>query len=223
MPIMKKTFFLAMFLLLATVRLFAQASVSGVVTDPIGKPIQGLEVGLLVGNGDRVSVDDATLVALTKTDSIGQYFFEGIPAGKYAVSFNCNHKDTVHQSLCVVDIALSDNDFLLDVSINMFETVAYSYMVPSPPAEWTRIDGEITGLPIHKKAMIVFEVMGTGKKQVVYTNKDGIFFWAFPPETGRVKVHVFAHEGKSLWRKVKSCIRRPQKRCQHSILISVKE
>lgn len=220
---MKKSFFLTLFLSLTTVSLFAQASVSGVVTDPIGKPIQGLEVGLLVDNGNHSSMDDAPMVALTKTDSIGQYFFEGIAAGKYAVSFNCNHKDSVHQRLSVVDIALSDNDFLLDVSINMYESVGYSYMVPSPPAEWTRIDGEITGLPIFRKAMIVFEVMGTGKKQVVYTNKDGIFFWAFPPETGRVKVHVFAHEGKSLWRKVKSCIRRPQKRCQHPILISVKE
>ena len=220
---MKKTFFLTLFLSLATVSFFAQASVSGVVTDPIGKPIQGLEVGLLVDNGNHSSMDDAPMVALTKTDSIGQYFFEGIAAGKYAVSFNCNHKDSVHQSLSVVGIALSDNDFLLDVSINMYESVGYSYMVPSPTAEWTRIDGEITGLPIHKKAMIVFEVIGTGKKQVVYTDEDGIFFWAFPPETGRVKVHVFAHEGKSLWRKVKSCIRRTQKRRQHSILISVKE
>lgn len=220
---MKKTFFLTLFLSLATVSLFAQASVSGVVTDPIGKPILGLEVGLLVDNGNHSSMDDAPMVALTKTDSIGQYFFEGIAAGKYAVSFNCNHKDSVHQRLSVVDIALSDNDFLLDVSINMYESVGYSYMVPSPPAEWTRIDGEITGLPIFRKAMIVFELMGTGKKQVVYTNKDGIFFWAFPPETGRVKVHVFAHEGKSQWREVKSCIRRPQKRCQHPVLISVKE
>ena len=223
MPIMKKSFFLTLFLLLTTVCLFAQASVSGVVTDPIGKPIQGMEVGLLVDNGNRVSVDDGTLVALTMTDSIGQYLFEGISSGKYAVSFNWNHKDSVHQRLSVVDIALSNNDFLLDASVNMYESVGYSYMVPSPPAEWRRIDGEITGLPIHKKAMIVFEVMETGKKQVVYTDEDGIFFWAFPPETGRVKVHVFAHDGKNQWRDVKSCIRRPQKRCQHSILISVKE
>lgn len=220
---MKKTFFLTLFLSLATVSLFAQASVSGVVTDPIGKPILGLEVGLLVDNGNHSSMDDAPMVALTKTDSIGQYFFEGIAAGKYAVSFNCNHKDSVHQRLSVVDIALSDNDFLLDVSINMYESVGYSYMVPSPPAEWTRIDGEITGLPIFRKAMIVFKVMGTGKKQVVYTHEDGNFFWAFPPETGRVKVHVLAHEGKNQWREVKSYTRRPQKRCQHSILISVKE
>lgn len=220
---MKKPFFLTLFLMLATVCLFAQASISGVVTDPIGKPIQGLEVGLLVDNSNHGSMDDAPMVALTKTDSIGQYFFEGIAAGKYAVSFNCNHKDSVHQNLCVVDIALSDNNFLLDVSINMYESIGYSYMVPSPPAEWTRIDGKITGLPIHKKAMIVFKVMGTGKKQVVYTYENGDFFWAFPPKTGRVKVHVFAHEGKNQWREVKSCIRRPQKRCQHPMLISVKE
>ena len=223
MPIMKNSFFLTLFLSLAIVSLFAQASVSGVVTDPIGKPIQGLEVGLLVDNGNHGSMDDAPMVALTKTDSIGQYLFEGIAAGNYAVSFNCNHKDSVHQRFFVVDISLSDNDFLLDVSINMFECVEYCYMIPSPPAEWTRIDGEITGLPIWRKAMIVFEVMGTGKKQVVYTDKNGNFFWAFPPETGRVKVHVLAHEGKNQWREVKSCIRRPQKRCQHSILISVTE
>ena len=216
---MKRTFSLTM-LLLTRVCLFAQASVSGVVTGHTGNPIQELEVALMMDNGNHVPVDDAPIVALTKTDSFGHYLLEGIPSGRYVVAFNQNHKDSMHQSSSMWGLVLSDNDCLLDVSLNMYECVEYC-LIPFSPAEWKRISGKIMGLPVFRKAMIVFEVMETGEKQVVYTYGDGNFAKSFPPEAGRVKVHVFMHEGKKQWREVKSCIRRPQKRCQSPIHISV--
>lgn len=197
-------------LILVSLRLSAQVSVSGVVTDPLGNPIPELEVGLFINNGDPSANFDSSIVAWTMTDSNGHYVIEEIPAGTYRTCFNFHYKDTLHQTMSVVSIELSNQDQLLDVSVQMRETVAYCYVIQSP-SNWKKIIGKITGLPVFRKAKIIFEVMKTGEKQVVYTDRDGNFTGVFPPKTGLVKVSVFTHEGKNEWQEMKSYVQRPQR------------
>ncbi|MBP5649744.1 MAG: hypothetical protein J6X01_01555 [Bacteroidales bacterium] len=45
-------FLFALILMLVSLPLFAQVSISGVVTDPLGNPIPELEVSLFIDNGD---------------------------------------------------------------------------------------------------------------------------------------------------------------------------
>lgn len=207
----KSEFFLfTLILMLVSLPLSAQVSISGVVADPIGNPIPELEVGLFIDNGDPFPNLDSSMVAWTKTDSNGHYMIEEIPAGTYRTCFNFHYKDTLHQTMSVVNIELSNQDFLLDVSIQMRENVAYCYVITSP-SNWKKIIGKITGLPVFRKAKIIFEVMKTGEKQVVYTDRDGNFTGVFPPKTGLVKVSVFTHEGKNEWQEMKSYVQRPQR------------
>lgn len=203
-------FLFALILMLVSLPLSAQVSISGVVADPIGNPIPELEVGLFIDNGDPFPNLDSSMVAWTKTDSNGHYMIEEIPAGTYRTCFNFHYKDTLHQTMSVVNIELSNQDFLLDVSIQMRENVAYCYVITSP-SNWKKIIGKITGLPVFRKAKIIFEVMKTGEKQVVYTDRDGNFTGVFPPKTGLVKVSVFTHEGKNEWQEMKSYVQRPQR------------
>ena len=207
----KSEFFLfALMLILVSLRLSAQVSISGIVTDPLGNPIPVLEVGLFIDNGDPSANFDSSIVAWTMTDSNSHYMIGGIPAGIYRICFNLHSKDTLHSSMSIVNIELSNQDQLLDVSIQMRENVAYCYVITSP-SNWKKITGKITGLPVFRKAKIIFEVMKTGEKQVVYTDRDGNFTGVFPPKTGLVKVSVFAHEGKNEWREMESYVQRPRR------------
>lgn len=207
----KSEFFLfALMLILVSLRLSAQVSVSGVVTDPLGNPIPELEVGLFIDNGDPSANFDSSIVAWTMTDSNSHYMIGGIPAGIYRICFNLHSKDTLHSSMSIVNIELSNQDQLLDVSIQMRENVAYCYVITSP-SNWKKIIGKITGLPVFRKAKIIFEVMKTGEKQVVYTDRDGNFTGVFPPKTGLVKVSVYSHKGKNEWQEIESYVQRPQR------------
>ncbi len=205
-----ESFLFALILMLVSLPLSAQVSISGVVTDPPGNPIPELEVGLFIDNGNSFPNVDSLIVAWTKTDSNGHYVIEGIPAGTYRTCFNFHYKDTMHQTMSVVNIELSNHDFLLDVSVQMRENVAYCYVIQSP-SNWKKISGKVTGLPVYRKAKIIFEVIETGEKQVVYTDSDGNFIGEFPPKTGPIKVRVFTHEGKDEWREVKNYVQRPRR------------
>lgn len=205
-----KYFLFALILMLVSLPLSAQVSISGVVTDPIGNPIPELEVGLFIDNGDPFPNLDSSMVAWTKTDSNGHYMIEEIPAGTYRTCFNFHYKDTLHQTMSVVSIELSNQDQLLDVSVQMRENVAYCYVIQSP-SNWKKISGKVTGLPVYRKAKIIFEVMETGEKQVVYTYSDGNFIGEFPPKTGPVKVHVYSHKDKNEWQEIESYVQRPQR------------
>ena len=205
-----KFFLFTLMLILVSLHLSAQVSISGVVTDPLGNPIPELEVGLFIDNGDSSANFDSSLVAWTMTDSNGHYVIEEIPAGTYRTCFNFHYKDTMHQTMSVVNIELSKHDFLLDVSVQMRENVAYCYVIQSP-SNWKKISGKVTGLPVYRKAKIIFEVIETGEKHVVYTDRDGNFIGEFPPKTGPVKVHVFSHEGKNEWQEIESYVQRPQR------------
>lgn len=203
-------FLFALILMLVSLPLSAQVSISGVVTDPLGNPIPELEVGLFIDNGNSFPNVDSLIVAWTKTDSNGHYVIERIPAGTYRTCFNFHYKDTMHQTMSVVNIELSNHDFLLDVSVQMRENVAYCYVIQSP-SNWKKISGKVTGLPVYRKAKIIFEVIETGEKHVVYTDRDGNFIGEFPPKTGLVKVHVYSHKGKNEWQEIESYVQRPQR------------
>ena len=110
--------FLAALLLMATGSLSAQGTLSGIVANPWGQPLSGVSVELFTDDGSsRLDDEKATLIAVTRTDTMGRYMIEDIRPGQYAVRFNHND-DTIYQTITVVRCGIADTNFILDVNLN---------------------------------------------------------------------------------------------------------
>ena len=199
-----------MSLLLATIgSIPAQGTISGIVANVWGQPLNGVSVELFTDDGSRFDDENATLIATTRTDTMGRYLIEDISAGQYAVRFNHNQAnnidaDRIYQEITVVGCEISDTNFLLDVHLEPLEGFAV-YSVRQMPY-YIRIR---CCPKSHLMAKVEFEILDTKEQSVLYTS--GWVAQHFPAGTGRVKIRIYDHVGKDQWKLKKTMTRRPRK------------
>ena len=201
--------FLMSLLLTAIGSLSAQGTLSGIVANMWGQPLSGVNVELFTDDGSRFDDENTTLIATTRTDTMGRYLIEGISAGQYAVRFNHNQADNIednriYQKITVVGCKISDTIFLLDVHLEPMEGFAV-YSVTQKPCHI-----RIRCCPkSHLMAKVEFEVLDTKEQSVLYTS--GWVAQHFPAGTGRVKIRIYDHVGKDQWNLRRTMTKRPRK------------
>ena len=202
-------------LLLATVQLFAQGSLSGIVISPYGYAEHKVSVELFTNSSDdRFDDKIETLVAKTLTDEEGYYRIEGVASGTYVVRFN-NKGDSTCMRLTVINVEITGGNELLDVRLKLRCT---SF---GPPLECIRKKGSISPSPkitvqlkTHPKYKVMtkveFEIFSSGEKSYRYTKDDTIITQYFPAGTGQVRVRVYEHLGENKWQLVKTYVAKPR-------------
>lgn len=200
---------LIILMLTAIGSLSAQGTISGIVANVWGQPLSRVSVELFTDDGSRFDDENATLIATTRTDTMGRYLIEDISAGQYAVRFNHNQADNIddneiYQSIIVVGCKISDTNVLLDVHLDPLE----GFVVHSVIQEPCHI--RIRCYPKSRlMAKVEFENLGTQKRSVLYTK--GWVAQHFPAGTGRVKICIYDHVGKDQWKLRRTMTRRPRK------------
>ena len=207
---MKKIIFCMLFL--ATVRLSAQGTLSGVVINPYGEAEFRVPVELFINDGKLFDEKIDLLVAQTQTDTAGNYLIEGIAPGTYAVRFNNKEGDSTCITIIMVNVEIADGDKLLDVRLHPRCT--------SFGAEYACIQnkGNITSkisVPVktHSKSKelmkVEFEVIANGEKSILYAHDGDIVTQNFSAGTGRVGIGVYEHVGKNKWQLIETYVRKP--------------
>lgn len=208
-------------LLLATVRLAAQGSLSGIVISPYGDAEQGVSVGLFTNNGNRFDDKIDTVVAQTLTDKTGYYRIEGIAPGTYAARFNNNQGDSNCITMTVIGVKIADGNVPLDVRLVQRCTAFGSPPVciqkkPLVCIHKKKYTTRIITVQLKKEpeskvmAKVEFEIISTGGKSFRYAYGDPVVTQYFPAGTGRVRVRVYEHLDEDLWLLVKMYVTRPR-------------
>ena len=198
-----------MSLLLATIgSLPAQGTISGIVANVWGQPLNGVSVELFTDDGSRFDDENATLIATTRTDTMGRYLIEGIPSGQYAVRFN--HKDdTTYKTITFVRCGISDTNLLLDVHLEPMCILGEGSIIgPSRVLNPCHIK-----VRCYRKsrnmAKVEFETLKDKERSTLYTKSRVSQF--FPDGTGRVRIRIYDHVGKDQWQLRKTMTRRPRR------------
>ena len=198
--------FLVALLFMATAFLSAQGTLSGIVANPWGRPLSGVSVELFTDDGSRSYDEKATLIAATRTDTMGHYMIEDIRSGQYAVRFNHND-DTIYQTIIIVNCVFSNTDFLLDVNLNPMCILERPGIVPSTALKSCHIKVRCY-LKSHRMAKVEFETLKDNERSTLYTK--GCVTQFFPAGTGRVRIRIYDHVGKDQWKLRKTMTRRPR-------------
>jgi hypothetical protein len=200
-------------LLLATVRLAAQGSLSGIVISPYGDAEHGVSVELFTNNGDRFDDKIDTVVAQTLTDKTGYYLIEGIAPGTYAARFNSNQGDSNCITMTMIGVKIADGDKSLDVRLEQRCTAfgaPYACVIKREPFT-PKITVQLETNPKSKvMTKVEFEIISTGEKSFRYAYGNPVVTQYFPAGTGRVKVRVYEHLDEDLWHLVKFYVTKPR-------------
>ena len=203
----RRAFLMAM-LLMATGSLSAQGTLSGIVANPWGEPMNGVSVELFTDDGSsRFDDEKATLIAATRTDAMGHYLMEDIRSGQYAVRFNHND-DTIYQTITFVRCGISDTCFLLDVNLEPMCILGEGSIVPSVAPKSCHIKVRCY-LKSRNMAKVEFETLKNKERSTLYTK--GWVTQYFPAGTGRVRIRIYDHVGKDQWQLRKTMTKRPRK------------
>ena len=207
-PMKKLCFFI---LLLATVRLSAQGSLSGVVISPYGAAEHMVSVELFTNVGDRFDDKIDTLVTETLTNTEGYYRIEGIAPGTYAVRFNSKGGDSTCVTITIIGVKIAGGDKSLDVRLEpSCSAFGPLLCIPKRGAPSPKIDVQPETHPDSKvMTKVEFEIIASGEKSYRYTNDDTIVTQYFPVGTGRVRVRVYEHLSDDMWLLVKTYIVKP--------------
>ncbi len=199
-------------LLLATVRLAAQGSLSGIVISPYGDAEHGVSVELFTNDGDRFDDKIDTLVAQTLTDITGYYRIEGIAPGTYAARFNSNEGENGCITKIMVGVKIADGNVPLDVQLELGCFAfgpPYACVIKRGPFT-PKITVQLETRPESKvMTKVEFEIVSTGEKSFRYSYGDPVTQY-FPAGTGRVRVRVYEHLDDDLWLLVKAYVTRPR-------------
>ena len=196
-------------LLTAIGSLSAKGTLSGIVANMWGQPLNGVSVELFTDDGSRFDDENATLIATTRTDTMGRYLIEGISAGQYAVRFNHNQANNIddnriYQRITVVGCKISDTIFLLDVHLEPIEGFAVYSVTQKPCHIKVRCYRKSRNM-----AKVEFETLKDKERSTLYTKSRVSQF--FPDGTGRVRIRIYDHVGKDQWQLRKTMTRRPRK------------
>ena len=167
-----------------------------------------VSVKLFTDDGSsRFDDEKATLIATTRTDTMGRYMMEDIRSGQYAVRFN--HKDdTIYQTITFVRCGISDTCFLLDVNLEPMCILGEGSIVPSVAPKSCHIKVRCY-LKSRNMAKVEFETLKNKERSTLYTK--GWVTQYFPAGTGRVRIRIYDHVGKDQWQLRKTMTKRPRK------------
>ncbi len=199
-------------LLMVTVRLAAQGTLSGIVISPYGNAEHEVSVELFTNSGDRFDDKIDTLVAQTLTDKTGYYRIEGIAPGTYAARFNKNQGDSTCMTITMIGVKIADGDKSLDVRLEQRCTAFDPPHVCIHEKRFTthKITVQLEKHPESKvMTKVEFEIIANGEKSFLYTNDCPVVTQYFPAGTGRVRVRIYEHLGENLWHLVKMYVTKP--------------
>ena len=206
---------LIILLLMATGSLSAQGTLSGIVANPWGQPLSEVSVELFTDDGSRFDDEKATLIATTRTDTMGRYMIEDIRSGQYAVrfnqdkagTFNINDDITYQTTIIIANCEFSNTDVLLDVNLEPMCILENPGKVPSAVLKPCHIKVQCY-LKSHRMAKVEFEELKDNERSTIYTKECVTQY--FPAGTGRVRIRIYDHVGKNQWQLRKTMTRRPR-------------